>query len=68
MDEQVGVYGLFEGSLERCDQLVGQISHESDGVAEQDLDASCGGPFSCARVESREESVLDEHAGVGKGV
>ena len=42
--------------------------HKADSVADEHLCASGGGPFSRSRIQRREESVLDGHAGIGERV
>ena len=66
--EQIRARDLFERRLERLDELVRQAAHEADRVGEQH-DLAAGEPQAArARVQRREQPVLDEHLGPGQPV
>ena len=68
VQQQPGLPGLFQRRLERGDQMVRQVADEADRVAEQDAAPLLDVPLAGARVERREELVLDVDAGPGQGV
>jgi len=68
VEKQVGVDGFFESSAERCDEVVGQVADEPDGIAEQDGVVVGELPLAGAGVEGGEQVVGHVYVGVGEGV
>lgn len=68
VEEDVGAAGLLECGLEGCDEGVGEVADESDGVGEEGLAAAAEGPAPGSGVERGEELVGDVDGGAGEGV
>ena len=60
--------GFFQRGLERCNEVMRQIADETDGIAQKHFAPVGEPPLPRARVERREELVLDVDAGAGEGV
>ena len=68
VQKQVGLTSLLERGLERRDQGVRQVADETNRIREQPAAAAAEPPPPGARVQCREQLVLDQHAGLGEGV
>ena len=60
MQQQVGLAGFLERRLERRDQGVRQVADEADRVGQERVPAAAEPPAPGARVERREQLVLDQ--------
>src|SRR5437899_11193760 len=68
MEEQASLPGFLERRLEGSNQMVRQITDESDGIAEKHSAPVFQMPLPGARIERGEKLVFDIHIGPGQGV
>ena len=66
MEEQVCLPRFHQGGVEGGNQAVGQLADESDRIGEQHIEGDVEAPVTGAGIESREETVFDEHIGSGE--
>lgn len=68
VEEEVGLFHLFEGRLEGGEQIPRQIADEADGVVDDDLLFVREPEPAAGRVERREHPLFGDHLAVGQGV
>ena len=68
VQQQIGMNGFFERRLEAGDQIVRQIAHETDGIAQQNFRAALQLPRAGLGIERGEEFVVRIRARGGQRV
>ena len=68
VDQQIGVCHLFQRRAERFDQLMRQVPHKANGVADEGLVRPGETQLADRGVQGREQAVLDQNPGVGQGI
>ena len=68
MHQVIAASGDLERALERLDETVRQVADETDRVGDQHWLATWQRQSSSRGVERREQTVFDQHSGVGEVV